>query len=50
MKQAMMRRNPEKRVVMMVGVTTIVQTKVLMAYLASDHDKFSKSKFFSIKD
>ena len=48
MKQAMMMmRNLEGRVVMRVGATTIAQTTVVMAYLTSNHDKFSISKIYS---
>jgi hypothetical protein len=34
---------------MMVGATTIAQTTVVMAYLISNHDKFSKTKIYSYR-
>ena len=34
-------------IVMRVGATTIAQTTVVMAYLTSNHDKFSISKIYS---
>jgi hypothetical protein len=32
---------------MMVGATTKAQTTVVMAYLTSNHDNFSKTKIYS---
>ncbi|MGI8833768.1 MAG: hypothetical protein ACR2IS_14170 [Nitrososphaeraceae archaeon] len=42
----MMRRNPERRVVMMMGAEATAQATIVIAYLTSNLGKFSKSKFF----
>ena len=46
MKQAMMSRDPERRVVMMMGATKTAQATIVIAYFTSNLGKFSKSKFF----